>query len=195
MLGLQDNAELHNLLGEVDENAGDHVEAARELQRAAQMDPSEKNIFDWGNDLLLHRAYELAGGIFSRGVQRYPNSAKLLIGLGVTLYSRGKYDEAVDALVQATDLEPSDPRPYLFLGRMLGISLARADDVADRQARFLRLQPRNALANYYYAMALWKGRRTESTPETLDRVVALLQTSAKLDPKLSDPHLQLGNFT
>ena len=192
LLGHQNTAELHDLLGEVDEKAGRYVPAANEFQIAAHMDPSEKYIFDWGNELLLHRGYDPAVKVFTSGVERYPKSAMLHIGLGVAFYSLGSYDEAAKALCRATDLAPSDPRPYLFLGKMFDISLDESNEVTKRLKRFVDLQPQNSLANFYYAMSLWKGRRGQGLEARKAVVTALLQRAATLDPKFPDPHLQLG---
>jgi tetratricopeptide (TPR) repeat protein len=192
LLGHQGTAELHDLLGEVEEKAGHYVSAANEFQIAAHMDPSEKYIFDWGNELLLHRGYEPAVKVFTSGVERYPKSAMLLIGLGVAFYSLGSYDEAAKALCRATDLVPSDPRPYLFLGKMFDISLSQSDEVTKRLKRFVDLEPRNALASFYFAMSLWKGQRGQGLKANKELITSLLQRSAALDPKFPDPHLQLG---
>jgi tetratricopeptide (TPR) repeat protein len=192
MLGRQNTAELHNLLGETEEKAGDYGAAANEYQLAAHLDPTEKYIFDWGNELLLHRGYEPAVKVFSSGVERYPQSAMLHIGLGVALYSLSSYDEAAKALCRATDLAPTDPRPYLFLGKMFDISLSQTDEVTKRLKRFAETQPRNALASYYYAMSLWKGQRGQGLKANMNQIASLLERSASLDPKFPDPHLQLG---
>ena len=116
----------------------------------------------------------------------------LHIGLGVALYSLSFYDRAAQALCLATDLAPSDPRPYLFLGRMFDISLSQSDEVTTRLKRFVKLQPRNALASYYYAMSLWKGHREQDLKSNKDLITSLLKRSASLDPEFPDPHLQLG---
>lgn len=192
LLGHQNTAELHNLLGETEEKAGHYVTAANEFQIAAQMDPSETYIFDWGNELLLHRGYEPAVKVFSSGLERYPQSVMLHIGLGVAYYSLGFYDDAAKALCRATDLAPSDQRPYLFLGKMFDISLSQADEVTKRLKRFVEIQPRNALASYYYAMSLWKGHREQGLRTDKDLITSLLKRSVALDPRFADPHLQLG---
>ncbi|MGB9471317.1 MAG: tetratricopeptide repeat protein, partial [Candidatus Acidiferrum sp.] len=88
----KDTAELHNLLAEVEEKDGHFVGAANEFQTAAHMEPSESNIFDWGSELLIHRTLEPAVEVFREGTNRYPNSPRLAIGLGMALYSLGKYD-------------------------------------------------------------------------------------------------------
>ena len=194
MLERQNMAELHNLLGEIEEAAGNSVTAANEYQLAAHMDPTEKYIFDWGDELLLHRAFQPALEVFKGGVERHPQSAKLHIGLGVAYYSQGLYEDAARALCLAADLEPSDARPYLFLGKMYDISLSQADGVSQRLRRFVQLQPGNALAHFYYAMSLWKGQRTQSAGPESEEIELHLSRAATLDPKFPDAHLQLGTL-
>src|SRR5277367_2816604 len=125
------------------------------------MDPSEQNLFDWGSEFLLHRTYEPAIDVFEKATERYPNSPRLFIGLGLALYSRGKYDEAVQALLTAADLNPSDARCYVFLSKAYDSSPQQADEVIQRFRRYAGLRPDDAMAQYYYAISLWKGKRAE----------------------------------
>ena len=114
------------------------------------------------------------------------------IGLGIALYSQRQYDDAVKALARATDLAPLDPFPYVFLGRVYNVSTAQADEVLKRLQRFGELQPANAQAYYYYALALWKGKRDQEQYASLDEVELLLKKATALDPGFADAHLQLG---
>ncbi|PYV25963.1 MAG: hypothetical protein DMG27_08270 [Acidobacteria bacterium] len=188
----RDTAELHNLLGEVEEKGGNYLAAESEYERAAHMEPSEKNIFDWGGELLLHQALDPAVEVFSRGVERYPRSAKMQIGLGLAFYARAQYDDAVKALSLSTDLEPSDPRPYLFLAKAYNVSTTQTDEVTARLRRFAEREPRNAQAQFYYAMSLWKGKRDQEQQVNLGSIQALLKSAIKLDPAFPDAHLELG---
>ncbi len=192
MLRRQDAAELHNLLGEIEERAGNYLVAAREYERAARLEPSEKNIFDWGLELLTHQTLEPALEVLRAGAQRYPRSSQLLVGYGIALYSRGQYDDAVEALLRAADLNPGDPRPYSFLAQVYSVSPAQAGAVTDRLRRFAELQPNNPQALYSYALALWKGRREEGRPAIEGEVESLLKKAAALDPRFAGPHLELG---
>jgi tetratricopeptide (TPR) repeat protein len=191
---INNTGEIHNLLAQIDEKSGEFVPAVNEYEVAAHMDPSEGNLFDWGSELLLHRTYEPAIEVFQQATLRYPKSPRVLIGLGMALYSRGKYDEAVKALLVAADLDPSDPRCYLFLSKAYDSSPNQAADVIQRFRRYAELQPGTALAQYYYAMSLWKGKRAEDSSFDLREVESLLQKSVALDPALSEAHVQLGNL-
>ena len=190
----KDTAELHNLLGEVEEKEGNFVAAANEFQAAAHMQPSESNIFDWGCELLLHRTLEPAIEVFRQGAERYPDSARMAIGLGMALYSLGKYDEAVKSLLRAADLNPGDPRGYPFLSGAFDSSPSQAEEVIERFRRFAELQPKNGQAVYYYAMSLWKGKRSQDPNLDLNQIEALLKKSIALDPRLAEAHFQLANL-
>jgi tetratricopeptide (TPR) repeat protein len=194
MIQRQDTAELHSLLGEVEEKSGQPIEAVNEYQRAVQMDPSEKNIFDLGTEMLLHQTLEPAVQVFTMGTERFPQSPRMQIGLGIALHARGLPDKAVSAFLRATELAPNDPRPYLFLGRLYNTAPAESELVLERLARLTRLQPRNAQAWYYYAMSLWKGSHGKSSPADLAQVESVLKTAAALDPSFPASHLQLGNL-
>jgi Flp pilus assembly protein TadD len=194
LLKQKPSAELHNLLGQVEEKDGQFVAAANEYETAAHLDPSESNLFDWATELLVHRTLEPAIQVFQEATDRYPRSTRLLIGLGMALYSRGNYDDAVKALLKSADLAPNDPRCYLFLSRAYDSSPSQADEVIDRFRRFANLQPTNARAQYYLAMSLWKGKRAQDPTVDLSQVESLLKKSTALDPKLADAHLQLGNL-
>ena len=126
LLKRKNTAELHNLLGEVEEKDGKFVAAENEYETAAHMEPSESNLFDWGSELLLHRTLGPAVEVFQQAAERYPASQRLAIGLGVALYARGNYDDAVKSLLRATDLNPADPGCYLFLSKAYDSSPGQA---------------------------------------------------------------------
>jgi tetratricopeptide (TPR) repeat protein len=192
LMRVGDTADLHALLAAVKEKEQDYLAAAQEYQRAAHMDPSENNIFAWGADLLRHRTPEPANQVLSRGVELYPQSARLQIALGIALFMREFYDRAVDAFCHAVDLDPGDPRPYYFLARIYAISPSRAADVTARLGQLVQIQPRNAQARYYYALSLWKSARSEAPVTDLPKVESLLRTAIDLDPAFAEAHLQLG---
>ncbi len=192
LLALQDKAELHHLLGDVEEKAGNPLEAVREYQRAAEMNPSESHLFDWGTELLAHRAAEPAIEVFAKGNRLFPQSVRMLVALGVSWYIRGSYGQSVACLFDASDLNPADATPYLFLGKMQNAEIVQPAGFMERLGRFARLQPQNALANYYYATALWKTRHGSEDASTSAQVELLLNKAVLLDPKLGGAHLLLG---
>jgi tetratricopeptide (TPR) repeat protein len=184
-----DTAERHELLGDIAESEGRSLEAEREYEQAARMEPTEANLFAWGAELLLHRALEPASEVFTKGHQLFPRSTRMLVGLGVTSYGRGRTQEAAAQLAAACDLDPADPTPYLFLGKIQSAEKVEPPGWTERLKRFASLHPENALAHYYYAVAL-----TKNTPatESFALVESSLLTAVKLDPQCGDAYLQLG---
>jgi tetratricopeptide (TPR) repeat protein len=73
-------------------------------------------------------------------------------------------------------------------------SSTRLPCAEQKLARFAQDQPQNALANYYYALALWKRHRGSMSSETLDKAKALLEKAAAIDPSLDSASVQLGNL-
>jgi tetratricopeptide (TPR) repeat protein len=187
-----DQAKLHHLLGDAEENLGDPLTAVQQYQRAAELDPSETNFFDWGAELLLHRAVEPAIEVFSRGNRLFPRSARMLIALGVARYSNGSYDQAAQCLCEASDLNPGDPQPYLFLGKLQTVETNQSECSTTRLERFVKLQPENALASYYYGVNLWKRRKGPDDSETSQQAESNLKRAVQLDPTLGIGYLQLG---
>jgi tetratricopeptide (TPR) repeat protein len=194
------DAEAHRLLAEAKEKSGDALGAVREYQRAAELDASEENLFAWGTELLAHRALEPALEVLGRGNKLFPQSARIEIALGVAWFERGSFGDATRWMERASDLEPENAVPYLFLGRMQNLENGPLAGAEERFARFAKRHPENALANYYYAVSVW--RRLESngserngsqeSSEAAQQVEKLLHKAVGLDSKLAPAFLQLG---
>ena len=188
----KDSAELHHLAGELDEKLGDPLAAVQEDELAVRLDPSEQNYFAWGSELLLHRAVLQAVEVFRNGAQLYPKSPRMLAALGTSLFGAALYDEAALRLCDASDLNPTEPEPYIFMGKIEKESPTPLPCVEQRLARFLQRQPDSPLANYLYAMAVWKRQELGADPLALQQVETLLTKTVKIDPNYVDAYLQLG---
>jgi tetratricopeptide (TPR) repeat protein len=192
LIRYKDTAELHNLLGEAEEKCGDYLDAARQYETAARMDPSEANILDWGTELLVHHTFQPAIQVFTFGTGKYPASMKMEIGLGLAYYGFAVFDKSAAALMRASDLAPRDPGPYLILGETYSDSRVPVPGVVDRMERLTSMDPTNARAFYYLALALWKDQQAAPGDKDFSRVESALKNAASLDPKFADARLQLG---
>lgn len=194
LLKIKDTGELHNLLAQIEEKDGNYIAAVNQFEAAAHIEPSESNLFDWAGELMVHRTLDPAVEVFRQATDRYPNSPRLMVGLGMAYYARGNYDDAVKALLRGADLNPSDPRVYKFLSRAYDSSPSQANEVIERFRRFAELQPNNGMALYYYAMSLWKGKRAQDPDFDPRQIESLLKRAIAADPKIAEAHLQLGNL-
>jgi tetratricopeptide (TPR) repeat protein len=186
------SADMHRLAGESDEQSGDPLAAVREFEQAVHLDPSEPNYFAWGSELLLHRAVLQARQVFEAGAKAYPQSARLLTALGAALFAEARYDDAALRLCAASDLNPDDSEPYIFMGKIEMAVPSPSACVEQKLARFVQLQPNNPLANYYYAMALRKDQAQRVDQQVLQQVEVLLTKAVTIDAKCAEAYLQRG---
>ena len=187
----QDQAELHHLLADIAEKSGDPLDAVRQYQRAAELDSKESYLFDWGAELLLHHAPEPAVQVFTKGSRAFPRSERMRMGLGAALYAHGSYEDAVREICNASDLNPEDPAPYSFLGRMQHAESKSSEQVLEKLHRFVTLHPDSADANYYYGLALWKSRKDPKETRGAE-VESLFTRALTLNPNFAAAHVQLG---
>ncbi len=194
LLAHGENGDLCRLAGELDEAAGDPLTAVHEFERAVRLDPGEENYFEWGGELLLHRAILQAQEVFQDGVKAYPKSVRMLTALGTALFASAHYEEAAQRLCDASDLGPANPEPYVFMGKIEMVAPNPMPCVDERLARFVDLQPGNSLANYYYAMAILKGQAQPADQRLLQQVETLLNKAVAIDARFGEAYMQLGNL-
>ncbi|HVH50228.1 MAG TPA: carboxypeptidase regulatory-like domain-containing protein [Candidatus Bathyarchaeia archaeon] len=185
-------AEAHRLLGDEKEKSGDPVGAVNEYLTAVKLEPSEENYFAWGAELLLHRASVAAAEVFQKGAAAYPKSWRMQAGLGAAHFADGQYAEAAERMCEASDLDPQEAAPYLFLGKMEKATADLPACSAERLQRFASAQPGNALANEYFGLALWKKGRGEQSQAEIREAEGYFRKAATIDASLGEVYVELG---
>jgi len=193
LIRVNDTAELHSLLGVIEEKSKNYLASAAQFEKAAHMDPSENNIFEWGTELLLHQTFKPAIEVFTAGLARYPQSSQMKIGFGVAQYGLGNFDAGAQAFLQASDMNPVDRLPLIFLGQAYdNLSPVIKDQIISRFERFVQADQHDASVRYYYAMALWRQGGDIPKPARQALVEFLLKSAAAFDASFADARLQLG---
>jgi len=192
LLANRQNADLRRLAGDLDEKLGDPLSAVHEYEQAVKLDASEQNYFEWGSELLLHRAVWQAQEVFQKGANAYPKSARMQMALGTALFAGARYDEAALRLCDASDLNPADPNPYIFMGKIQMAAPNSLACVEQKLARFVHQEPGSSIANYLYAMSLLKHQEQLPDKQAVQQAEALLTNAVTIDSKCSEAYLQLG---
>ena len=143
---------------------------------------------------VVHRAAGPAAEVFAKGFALHPKSARMLAALGAAMYANGLPDESARRLCQASDLDPADFAPYLFLGKIQEAAIDPLPCAREKLERFAREQPENALANYYYAISIWKGKRPSGSSVEFRRAEALLDKAVAINPTFGESYLALGSL-
>ena len=182
----------HRRAGDEKEKAGDPVGAVKEYEAAVKLDGSEENYFAWGTELLLHRAGLAAVQVLRKGAGLHPNSERMFAALGAAHYASGQYAEAAEQICHASELNPADAEPYLFLGKMEQAASAISPCSEEKLRRFASEQPKNPKANFFYGLLLLKkARKTQSESDFALAENSLLQAAA-VAPKYGEVYVELG---
>src|SRR2546429_7849401 len=94
---------MHRQRGDAAEKEGHALEAVREYQLAAELEPSEANLFAWGAELLLHRALEPAIEVFAKGQRLFPGSVRMAVGLRMATYNQGETERSAQLLLRSEE--------------------------------------------------------------------------------------------
>ena len=186
----QDGAELRTLLGKANGGLGDYRASAIEFQKAAELEPSEANIFDYGTSL-FRLDHQAAITILRYGLQKYPRSVQLHVALGTVLYADGNSAEGARTLCDAQDLDPSDPHPVEVLAET---EIVPPELTARLTAQFAALQqmyPRDGLILFDYTMVR-SGRWSKSQDTPPPDFVESLHQALRLNPDLHRAYFQLS---
>jgi tetratricopeptide (TPR) repeat protein len=182
----------HRRAGDEKEKAGDPLGAVKEYEAAAKLDASEENYFAWGTELLLHRAGLAAVQVLRKGVELHPKSERMFAALGAAHYAIGQYTEAAEQICHASDLNPADAEPYLFLGKMEQAASGISPCSEEKLRRFANEQPKNPQANFYYGLLLLKkGRKTQNESD-FDLAEKSFRQAAEISPKYGEVYVELG---
>ena len=162
-------------------------QAAQEYREAESKEQSEESIFGEGYELILAGSIADGMNVFDAGIRMYPRSIPLRIGAGTAQCLLGKTSDGLRNFLDATDIDPADPRPYSFLASASGISNDESDRVRKSFMRFLDREPNNGSASFFCALALSRANPASDT----DRIEVLLQRAIQFDPNLAKAHLLL----
>ena len=154
--------------------------------------PDEAGFETAGSAFLARGDFAEATPLFRKAVLLYPQSARLEMGLGISLYSRGKDAEAVQALCRASRLAPDDSSPDVLLAEAMQFTSRPSPQAMRLLGRFSKMHPKNAAGHYAYAMGLWKKFNTVHTIGVISHAQVELEKAASLNPSFAAAHFQLG---
>lgn len=186
------SGERHRILGDAREKEGDPLGAVREYAEAARIEPSEENYFAWGVELLLHRAASAAIEVLAKGAAAFPRSERMIEALAAAYYETGRFADAAEAMCRASDVNPRDEAPYLFLGRMEQAATEILPCSKEKLARFAADFPANPRANFYRGLLSWKQARQSRDPREFEQAERFLRRASQLDPSMGEAYVQLG---
>ncbi len=178
--------ETHHLLGILQGQKGDSLEAERLIRRAIQLDGTVGRYYgNLGVTLQALGRDEEALEVFQQAVELDPDSPEALNDLGAGLSKTGRYTEAVTTLGRALELAPA----YVAARINLGVALQKDQRFADALREYdevLRLDPDCAEAHSNRGTVLLALGDS-------DAAIAAHETALRLDPELTAGYCNLGS--
>lgn len=192
MLVHGDNAELENLLGEVEAARGNYGEALAAYRQAAMLQPeSDEYQLDYATELALHSNPAEALKNFVAGVKRFPDSASWWTGLGGCYYLVGEYKEAAETLLHASRLAAGNANVYALLGLAYDAAGPLKKTIAQRFDDYLKTHPGDSLSHYFYGKILLDENQGKPG-SNLEQAQRELNKAIELNPDLAQAHLELA---
>lgn len=186
------DSSLHLLLANAYRENGNLQTARTEFLRSIEYGESVQNFSMAGAGLLEIGAPNDAAKSFQRGIEIYPNSAKLFMELGIVRDIQHQNTAALSSFLHAIELNPDYAPPYEFLARMANGTKSTDQVIMRRITSFVVTHPEDADAHYDYALALWEHSRENSSTGQLNEIAEELHLAINLNANRSDFHFLLG---
>lgn len=182
-------AAIESLWGDIAESNGQFKNAATHMQAAVKLNPTEQNIYNLAVEWLRHWTWQPAQDVAQYGIERFPDSRRLMLAKGIAFYGSGHYVDAANTFGALLKLDP-DNEGY---GDLLGKSCSAAGGADAAQCgtliAFADKHPDNAKIAVYAAASILHDTGQQND---LDHVQRLLQRAIAADPHLPEAYYQLG---
>ena len=191
-------ANVYIALGEAYDKLGLAEKAYASLAKAIEMAPrSEDAYLALAGFSTAHQNNEYALKILNTGLEKVPDSPRLLHQRGVALALLGNQEEAAKSLRRASGLDPAWADPLLALGVSL-LERGRYDEAADSFRQAARTAPEDFRAEYLLATALKRtgdAARRDETISALRKAVSLKPGDARPRALLGQSYLEAGRLS
>lgn len=177
------------ILGDIEEKKGAFQQAGQHYSRAVELDPSEENVWALGEELLRHWTFEPAIKEFEAATVKFPQSARMKLGLGTAVFGVGKFERAIEIY---SELLASDKSNALY-AQLLGVACSTVAEGEQPQCAALvpyaEAHPADA-KTAVHASAWIEKQAPTAERAALER--RLLENAVAADPKLAEAQYRLG---
>ena len=191
---LGDNADLEDLIGDIQEARGDNLAAVKGYEEAVELAPNDERYrLSLAVELIRHSSFEPAKVVLKQGEELHPESWRIQLALGMVEHFGGTDEDATKYLLRAAELAP---QPQVVLQYLGDIQLDRAppDPAAvAKLCEYSDAEPKNGHIQYYCGAVLFRRDYVAGDKSHAAEILQHLHASVALLPKDdASPHCQLG---
>jgi tetratricopeptide (TPR) repeat protein len=191
---LKDAGDVENLLGQAYEDNHQYLDAAKALQKATELEPSNESYrFDFTLELLKHRSFDAAIVAAQHDVADFPDSMRPRLILGVAYFGRGMHSQSVATFLAAAKRLPDSELPLFCLAQAASVTGESGDEMQSLVGRYSQLHPAQAWPYYYLGQRAAQEGEASSNRNDVQKAEALLKKSIALDPRYAESYYELGN--
>jgi len=177
------------LAGDIAEKMGDYKQAIEHYQAAAQLNPSDANLYALTVELMRHWTWDEAVKMAAFGASRYPQSRHFEVAEGIAQYGGQHYTEAVVTFSALLQKEPDNALYADLLGRSCSAIAEDASAQCLGLDEFAHHHPENAQAATYAAVSLLHRPAAEQDQAEVKR---LLDQAVAANPRLPEAWYQMA---
>jgi len=191
---LQDSASLESLLGDIQEKQGNALEAVHSYQAAVNLEPTEERYrVVLGLELLRHQTFDAALVVLNQASILFPKSVHIKILTGLTYYFVDRSADAIQTLLESTQLDPQDETAAHYLGDITLQDTSTPDPNAAAQVcRFADQHPRDKVVDAFCGGILLRLASDSGDPSQRADILRRLKHAARIAPKEAVSRCQLG---
>ena len=155
----------------------------------------EQYYFELGSEYLLRSSSGQALHEFRVGIQKFPASAQLQLGLGTTYTALHQYSAAADALLRVLEIDPSYSAANSAWGSTTSfLGPAEWGPILTRLRRLAATHPGNAEVLYCFGASLFRYRLASGASPDFKQAQSLLEEAIRRKPRFPEAYFELGNL-
>jgi tetratricopeptide (TPR) repeat protein len=140
--------------------------------------------------------YEAAEASLQKVLAKDPKNAQAVFYLGVVKDKQGRFDDAMETMKRAIEVDPSNPEPYNYVGYSYAEKGVKLDEAERLVSEAVRLDPENPFYKDSLAWVYYQKKQYQKAIGIQEKAISLLKTPRKDDAvmfeHLGDIYLKLG---
>jgi tetratricopeptide (TPR) repeat protein len=191
---LGDNADLEDLVGDIQEARGDNLAAMTSFQQAVALAPTEERYrLSLALEFIRHKNFDAAKVVLQQAKDLHPDSWRISFALGMVEYFAGNEETASGILLHAAKLSPDPPVALKYLGDIQMDRAAGPDPATlSELCKYADVHPKEPNMQYYCGALLFRRDYASEDKTNMSGILRRLNAAAARLPNDAAPHCQLG---